>query len=272
MSKVTNQDYSLRQGKMSKDSSVVYRVRNGRQQSYTLAENDKPASKAQKAHRKFFGKVTAIVNAIMADPKQQQEWAEKRLAYNHSVALDMTKKRYQSTRSYIHAVITEQLQEQEAAKRTRKPVSQALKRGYKLHIKHFAELSTTELYELLKARFKVFYTEQGCRYLDMDDVDYQAIHLCIFRKGEVIAYARLFEDPEKKIWHIGRMLTTVRGKGFGRFIMEKTIEEAQRQGARSILIHAQTHAVPFYEKFRFHTIGGIFMEADIPHVKMKKSL
>ena len=38
-------------------------------------------------------------------------------------------------------------------------------------IKHFNELSTTELYEILKTRFEIFVTEQECIYQDLDDKD-----------------------------------------------------------------------------------------------------
>ena len=37
--------------------------------------------------------------------------------------------------------------------------------------KHFNELSTTELYEILKTRFEIFVTEQECIYQDLDDKD-----------------------------------------------------------------------------------------------------
>ena len=61
-----------------------------------------------------------------------------------------------------------------------------------------------------------------------------------------------------------------RGKGYGQFILEQAVAEAEKQGAKSILIHAQTQAAPFYERLGFQTSGDIFMEADIPHVLMKK--
>lgn len=252
--------------------SVVYRIRNGRQQSYMYSGNDNPPTKAQTAHRKLFGKVIAIVNSIMADPKQVQEWTEKRLTYNQSIALDLTKKRYPTTRSYVHAVIAEQLQQREATKRRKKPITSVLPRGYKLRVKHFSSLTKTELYELLKARFKVFYTEQNCRYLDLDNIDYHAFHLCVFHKGEVIAYARLFEGKENGVWHIGRMLTTERQKGFGKYILEQTISEAMRLGAKALELHAQTQAIGFYQAYGFKKEGEVFIEADIPHVKMKKVL
>ena len=273
MAKVTNLDYSLRQGKMNKDSKVVYRVRNGKQQSYTPNENTNPPSKAQNAYRKLFGKITSIVNAIMADPKQEALWEQRRIAYNKSVALDVTVKRYKTTRAYVFTVIREQLEHEQAAKRRRRPIPKALPRGLKFVCKHFGDLSTTELYEMLKARFTVFYSEQNCRYQDMDDIDYSAMHLAVFRKGKVIAYARLYQDAaHKEQWHIGRLLTIERGKGFGKYIMQQAQAEAQRLDASMLLIHAQTHAVPLYESLGYKSYGDIFMEAEMPHIAMKMAL
>ena len=272
MAKVKTTDYSLRSGKMSKDSEIVYRIRNGKQQSYTPKENTNPPSKAQKAYRANFGKITSIVNAIMADPKQVAEWELKRTEYNRQTSILSGQPRFKTVRAFAHHVIKEQLAQNQVAKRHRRGIAKALPKGLKLHIKPFAELSTTELYELLKARFAVFYSEQGCRYQDMDDIDYSAIHLALHRKGHVIAYARLFPAKETGVWHIGRMLTTERGMGFGKLIMQHTIAEAERQGAKTLVIHAQTHAERFYRSFGFVAYGNIFMEADMPHVCMKKDL
>jgi ElaA protein len=41
--------------------------------------------------------------------------------------------------------------------------------------KEFDELTTKELYEILKARAKVFIVEQGIQCQDMDDVDYRSL-------------------------------------------------------------------------------------------------
>ena len=272
MAVTSTQDFSIRHGKMSKNSRVVYRVRNGKQQSYTPAENTTPPSKAQTAHRKFFGKVNTIVNAIMADPKQKQEWTEKLHEYNRNADYRSGQKRYTTTRSFVFATISAQLAQKEANKRKKKPIPSVLPRGHKLIVKHFAELTTTQLYEILKARFSVFYTEQNCRYLDMDDVDYNAIHIALFRKGKVVAYARLFQTSEPDIWQVGRMLTTERKKGLGKYIMEQTLNQAIRSGAHTLMLHAQTHATGFYESFGFSVYGDIFTEADMPHVRMRKSV
>ena len=274
MAKVKDITFPKTSGKLNKKDDKIYRVRNGEQQSYIASENSVPPSKAQVAHRKLFGKVTAIVNAIEADPKQKAEWDKKRLAYNQNLTAkhDMIAKRYSTVRSFAHFIISTQLEQAQAKKQRKNPIPKALPRGLKLHIKHFADLSTTELYEIFKARFAVFYLEQHIAYQDFDDIDYNAVHLALHRKGRVVAYARLFQGEEPGQWIIGRMLTTERKKGCGKYILEQTILEAERQGADSIVLHAQTQVVSFYEQFGFRTFGDVFMEAGIPHIHMTKSL
>ena len=46
-----------------------------------------------------------------------------------------------------------------------------------LHKKTFQELTTDELYELLRVRSEVFVVEQNCVYQDMDNDDQESIHL-----------------------------------------------------------------------------------------------
>lgn len=41
-----------------------------------------------------------------------------------------------------------------------------------LKVKFFDELTTRELYEMLKARAEIFVVEQNCVYQDLDDRDY----------------------------------------------------------------------------------------------------
>ncbi len=139
---------------------------------------------------------------------------------------------------------------------------------YHIASKTFAGLTTEELYELLKARFAVFVAEQRCFYLDMDDIDYRSTHFFI-RKGQaVVAYGRLFEEEEPHTWHIGRVLTLERRTGMGRRLMEAIIRTAREQGAKTIRIEAQTHAVGFYEQLGFTACSEPFDEAGIEHIRM----
>ena len=43
--------------------------------------------------------------------------------------------------------------------------------------KTFQQLTATEVYEILKARCDVFTVEQRICYPDMDDIDYDAVHV-----------------------------------------------------------------------------------------------
>ena len=153
----------------------------------------------------------------------------------------------------------------------------------KTFIKTFDELTTGELYEILKARFDVFVMEQHCFYLDMDDIDYHAIHIFMTESQQVMAYARLFpqsftpelpipQPNEKDAWHFGRLLTRRRGIGLGKQMVETILQVAEQNHVKTIYIEAQTHAIGFYEKFGFQVISEPFEEAGIMHVEMKKML
>ncbi len=140
-----------------------------------------------------------------------------------------------------------------------------------LFAKPFEQLTAEELYEILKARFNVFYMEQGIRYPDLDDVDYNAVHIFIRQGKLVTGYARLF-PAEQNIWHAGRVLTTQRGEGLGRRIMEAAEDYAHNQGARLLHVNAQLQAEDFYLHLGYTRTTDIFMEADLPHVGMQKEV
>lgn len=134
--------------------------------------------------------------------------------------------------------------------------------------KLFPELTAAEIYEILKARSKVFQFEQNIRYLDEDNVDYNSLHCFFEENGQVTAYLRAYPDGENI--RMGRVLTLTHGKGLGTLIMERGVEAARKRfGARAIIIDAQKHAEGFYKKLGFVTVSGEFLEEGIVHVKMK---
>ena len=139
-------------------------------------------------------------------------------------------------------------------------------------IKTFDQLTNKEVYEILKARFKVFVMEQETLYLDMDDVDYKSVHIFYEKDGEVEAYLRIFEDGPDTV-RIGRVLTVEHGKGIGGALLREGIEEAKRRFHPSLLVlHAQCYAIGYYEKGGFHVCSEPFMEDGIMHVRMEADL
>ena len=139
-----------------------------------------------------------------------------------------------------------------------------------LHKKSFQELTVDELYELLRVRSEVFVIEQNCVYQDMDGDDQKSIHLWLTMAGKVVALARVCPaGTHMKEISIGRVITTERGKGYGKQIMLHAIDVAREHfGAKLIDIEAQEYAKGFYESAGFQQSSDTFMLDDIPHIKM----
>ena len=139
-----------------------------------------------------------------------------------------------------------------------------------LVIKHFNELTASELYDILKLRVDVFVVEQECPYQEVDGTDYDSLHVWLEEDDEIVAYLRVFErDAENGTVQIGRVLSKRRGEGLGAKVMGYGIEAAQLEmGAKAIFIEAQTYALDFYKKFGFVPCGEEFLEDGIPHTPM----
>ena len=139
-----------------------------------------------------------------------------------------------------------------------------------LHQKSFQELTVDELYELLKVRSEVFVVEQNCVYQDMDYDDQKSIHLWLTIAGKVVALARVCPaGTHMQEISIGRVITTERGKGYGKQIMLHAIDAAKENfGAKHIDIEAQEYAKGFYESVGFRQSSDTFMLDGIPHIRM----
>jgi predicted GNAT family N-acyltransferase len=120
-------------------------------------------------------------------------------------------------------------------------------------------------------REQVFIVGQNVpREDEWDDLDATSRHvLARDEAGNPIGTGRL--TPERKI---GRMavLSEWRGKHVGEAILNLLIEQARALGYRELEMHAQTHAVPFYEKFGFAKYGDEFEECAIRHFNMRREL
>lgn len=130
---------------------------------------------------------------------------------------------------------------------------------------------TVDFADLRAVREPVFVVEQQVPIEEeWDELDPQCRHV-IARDdaNRPIGTGRL--TPERKI---GRMAVVAdwRGKGVGGAILEALMDEARVLGWPEVTLNAQTHAMPFYASYGFEAFGEEFMEAGIPHRKMRKLL
>lgn len=145
------------------------------------------------------------------------------------------------------------------------------------HLVPFSQLSTTQLYQLLKLRVDVFVVEQNCPYpeLDGNDILHGVHHLLGYKNGELVACTRLL--PAGTTYDsvsIGRVATkhNERGGGLGHQLMQQSIMHCQQLWPNeAIEIGAQEHLKPFYQQHGFVVTSEVYLEDGIPHVDMKRA-
>ena len=134
--------------------------------------------------------------------------------------------------------------------------------------KFFDELTTRQLYEIVRSRTEIFLLEQKIICQDFDGVDYEALHCFLEEEGRVVAYLRAYKTEEGV--KIGRVLSLTHGKGLGSRLMAEALPLIREKFAcEKIIVHAQKQAQGFYEKLGFLTVSPDYLEEGIPHVTME---
>ncbi len=120
-------------------------------------------------------------------------------------------------------------------------------------------------------RIEIFVKEQGVpEENEFDDYDLQVPHLVIFSDGEAVATGRNIPYGENTV-KIGRIAVKKdkRGLHLGEKIVKELLRKAREDGAKTVKVGAQTHAVGFYEKCGFSLVGTPeYLEENIPHYDM----
>lgn len=116
-------------------------------------------------------------------------------------------------------------------------------------------------------RYEVFVLEQKVPLkLEWDELDPVCVHAVTWDGERAVATGRLLPDG-----HVGRMavLAAMRGRGIGSALLEALMAAAKARGDKAVVLNAQTHAAPFYRRHGFVPEGEEFMEAGIPHPRMR---
>ena len=119
-------------------------------------------------------------------------------------------------------------------------------------------------------RLEVFVHEQQVPLEEeIDALDAECIHAVVFDiQGCALATGRLLPDGR-----IGRMavLKAVRGQGLGSAVLNALMQQARQKGFGEVVLSAQTHAQGFYLRHGFVPEGAEYLDANIPHVSMRKA-
>ena len=133
-------------------------------------------------------------------------------------------------------------------------------------------------------RKQVFVVEQGVpEDLEYDAYDAVAVHVLAVRDdGVALGTGRLLygsEAAEKvggdlTLGSLGRLAVAEEARGLGVGVaLVRAIEDAARaRGLAAVDLHAQTHALGFYERLGYEPYGPEYLEAGIPHQGMRRAL
>ena len=139
-------------------------------------------------------------------------------------------------------------------------------------------IKTAELPQELPAieaiRCLVFQEEQGVeKELDFDGQDETAEQIIAYLDNQPVGTARIryLDNSTAKIERLA-VLSTARGQGVGKKIMEKAIDVVAKNNIQEVVIHAQEYIKGLHQQLGFQQEGEKFEEAGIPHVKMRKKL
>lgn len=142
-------------------------------------------------------------------------------------------------------------------------------------VKRFQELTTAELYKILRLRAAVFIVEQDCVYQDIDNKDQKALHIIGTKEGETIAYTRIFDAGDYfENASIGRVVVSEKERkyGYGHDLIKASIKAIRDVfETKTIKISAQTYLKRFYESHGFSQVGEEYLEDGIPHIGMLKT-
>ena len=129
--------------------------------------------------------------------------------------------------------------------------------------------------QVFAIRTEVFVHEQKCLPSEeFDELDAVAQHYLLFENELAVATGRFRKtDNGIKIERIAT-LSQYRGKGYATELLHHLMEVAQTTytEANCFYLHAQVSVKPLYEKLGFISYGNTFIEADIVHQAMEKSI
>ncbi|WP_406860411.1 GNAT family N-acetyltransferase [Streptomyces sp. HUAS MG47] len=133
-------------------------------------------------------------------------------------------------------------------------------------------------------RREVFVVEQNVpAEIEYDAYDETAVHVLAVRAdGLPLGTGRLlFGDDavgktgaDASVGSLGRLAVSkaARGLGVGAALVRAIEDAARERGLTAVDLHAQTHALGFYERLGYAAYGPEFPDAGMPHRAMRRVL
>jgi len=143
--------------------------------------------------------------------------------------------------------------------------------------KRIEQCTPEEVLSFCKLRTDVFFLEQAITEEEIDSHDSAQTtdHIWCHTGGKTVGYVRVVrQDPAPADdlgigTSIGRLAVhkDYRRQGIARELMDRAVTAC---GAGDSILHAQEYLHDFYHDCGFQSVGPVFEEAGIPHIRMVK--
>jgi predicted GNAT family N-acyltransferase len=137
-----------------------------------------------------------------------------------------------------------------------------------LDVKRFTFSDPDLASQAFAIRRKVFVEEQGVDPKLEYDHEEDSHYYMLILAGKAIATARWRETEKGIKLERFAVLPEYRNRGLGALILKEVIKDVIPLG-KTVYLHSQLRAVPFYERNGFIKEGSIFYEANMGHYFMK---
>jgi predicted GNAT family N-acyltransferase len=118
-------------------------------------------------------------------------------------------------------------------------------------------------------RYKVFVEEEGVDPNLENNHEEDSHHYLLLMGGKAIATARWRETEQGIKLERFAVLPEFRNRGLGGIILKEVLNDVMPL-EKTIYLHSQLRAVPFYERHGFMKEGDVLYEAGMAHHYMKK--
>lgn len=135
--------------------------------------------------------------------------------------------------------------------------------------------SSPEYIEALDIRYEVLRKPLGLEYRQEDlENEWDSFHLASFDAHGVIIGCLILQPIDSQTLKMRQVAVKPgwQNKSIGTNLVLFSEQFALKKGYTKIVLHARHSAVKFYEKLLYKSIGKVFVEVGIDHLKMEKNL
>ena len=137
-----------------------------------------------------------------------------------------------------------------------------------LQIVSFKTSNSVLFQQVREIRDVVFIQEQRVEEQDeFDEFEDDWDHFLMSYHDQPIGTARWRVVADKVKLERFAVLKDFRGKKYGDQLLQAVLKSAQKEN-KTMYLHAQLKAIPFYERQGFKKVGDLFVECEIEHYKM----